>query len=98
MDLVFPKKGKNVGIIGAGPSGLTCGYYLARLGYDVDVYESHPVAGGVLAFGIPEYRLPKEVLEHEIKLIEQVGVRIHLNTEVGSDITFYQLKSNHDAL
>ena len=98
MDLVFPKKGKNVGIIGAGPSGLTCGYYLARLGYDVDVYESHPVAGGVLAFGIPEYRLPNEVLQHEIKMIEQVGVKIHLNTEVGSDVTFYQLKSKHDAL
>jgi NADH-quinone oxidoreductase subunit F len=98
MDLVFPKKGKSVGIIGAGPSGLTCGYYLARLGYDVEVYESQPVAGGVLAFGIPEYRLPKEVLQSEIRMIEQVGVKIHLNTEVGSDITFYQLKSKHDAL
>lgn len=98
MDLVFPKKGKSIGIIGAGPSGLTCGYYLARLGYDVDVYEAQPVAGGVLAFGIPEYRLPKEVLQHEIKMIEQVGVKIHLNTEVGSDITFYQLRSKHDAV
>lgn len=98
MDLVFPKRGKSVGIIGAGPSGLTCGYYLARLGYDVDVYESQPVAGGVLAFGIPEYRLPNEVLQHEIRLIEQVGVKIHLNTEIGTDMTFYQLKSNHDAL
>lgn len=98
MDLVFPKKGKSIGIIGAGPSGLTCGYYLARLGYDVDVYEAQPVAGGVLAFGIPEYRLPKDVLQHEIKMIEQVGVKIHLNTEVGSDITFYQLRSKHDAV
>ncbi len=98
MDLVFPKKGKSVGIIGAGPSGLTCGYYLARLGYDVDVYESQPVAGGILAFGIPEYRLPSYVLQHEIKQIEQVGVNIHLNTEVGSDITFYQLNNKHDAL
>ena len=98
MDLVFPKKGKSIGIIGAGPSGLTCGYYLARLGYDVDVYESQPVAGGVLAFGIPEYRLPIEVLRHEIRVIEQVGVRIHLGTEIGSDMTFYQLKSMHDAL
>lgn len=98
MDLVFPKKGKSVGIIGAGPSGLTCGYYLARLGYDVDVYEAQPVAGGVLAFGIPEYRLPKDVLQHEIKMIEQVGVKIHLNTEVGTDITFYQLRSKHDTV
>ncbi len=98
MDLVFPKKGRNVGIIGAGPSGLTCGYYLARLGYDVDVYESQPVAGGILAFGIPEYRLPSDVLQHEIKQIEQVGVNIHLDTEVGSDITFSQLKDKHDAI
>lgn len=98
MDLVFPKKDKSVAIIGAGPSGLTCGYYLARLGYDVDVYESQSVAGGVLAFGIPEYRLPEKVLQHEIKMIEQVGVKIHLNTEVGSDITFYQLRDKYDAV
>lgn len=97
-DLVFPKKNKKVAVIGAGPSGLTCGYYLARLGYEVDVYEAQPVAGGVLAFGIPEYRLPKDVLQHEIRMIEQVGVRIHLNTEVGKDISFYQLKCNHDAV
>lgn len=98
MDLVFPRKDKKVGIIGAGPSGLTCGYYLARLGYDVEVYEAQQVAGGILAFGIPEYRLPKHILEHEIKLIEQVGVKIKLNTEVGKDITFYQLKEKHDAI
>ncbi|NLT13168.1 MAG: NAD(P)-binding protein, partial [Clostridiales bacterium] len=54
-DIVFPKNGKRVAIIGAGSSGLTCGYYLVRIGYDVDVYESEAVAGGVLAFGIPEY-------------------------------------------
>ncbi|MCR4435495.1 MAG: NADH-quinone oxidoreductase subunit NuoF [Clostridiales bacterium] len=98
MDLVFPKKGISVGIIGAGPSGLTCGYYLARLGYDVEVYEAHQVAGGVLAFGIPEFRLPKDILQHEIKLIERVGVKIHLNTEVGTDITFYQLRNKHAAI
>jgi NADH-quinone oxidoreductase subunit F len=98
MDLVFPKKGKSIGVIGAGPSGLTCAYYLARLGYDVDVYESQPVAGGVLAFGIPEYRLPNEILQHEVNLIKQVGVKIHLNTEVGKDITFYKLCEKHDAV
>lgn len=98
MDLVYPKKGKSVGIIGAGPSGLTCGYYLARLGYDVDVYESQPVAGGVLAFGIPEYRLPKEVLDYEIRTIQQVGVNIHLNTDIGRDISFDTLRGQHDAI
>lgn len=97
-DIVFPKNGMSIGIIGAGPSGLTCGYYLARLGYDVHVYEAQPVAGGVLAFGIPEYRLPKDVLAHEIKLIEQVGVNIHLNTEVGKDITFDELRNKHQSI
>lgn len=98
VDIIFPDKGKSVGIIGAGPSGLTCGYYLARLGYDVEVYETHAVAGGVLAFGIPEYRLPKEILQQEIRLIQQAGVKIHLNTEVGKDILFADLKSKHDSI
>jgi len=98
MDLVFPKKGKSIGIIGAGPSGLTCGYYLARLGYDVEVYEQQPVAGGILAFGIPEYRLPKDILQKEIKSIEHVGVKINLNTEVGKDITFDTLREKHHAV
>ncbi len=98
LDLVFPKKDKSIGIIGAGPSGLTCAYYLARLGYDVEVYEQQPLAGGILAFGIPEYRLPKEILQKEIKLIEQVGVKIHLHMEVGKDISFDELKEKHHAL
>ncbi|MBG0764126.1 MAG: NAD(P)-binding protein, partial [Tissierellales bacterium] len=98
MDLVFPKKGKNIGIVGAGPSGLTCGYYLARLGYEVEIFESQPVEGGVLAFGIPEYRLPNDILEHEVKLIKQVGVKVHLNTEVGKDIEFEEIKNKFDAV
>lgn len=97
-DIVFPKNGKNVAIIGAGASGLTCAHYLVRIGYTVDVYESESVAGGVLAFGIPEYRLPKQVLAHEIELITQAGVTIHLNTEVGKDINFKALKLQYDAI
>lgn len=97
-DLVFPKNGKRVAVIGAGTSGLTCGYYLVRIGYDVDVYESESVAGGVLAFGIPEYRLPKKVLQHEIDLIVQAGVNIHLNIDVVKDVTFKSLRSKYDAV
>ena len=97
-DIVYPSNNKSIGIIGAGPSGLTCGYYLARLGYNVHTYEAQPVAGGVLAFGIPEYRLPKDVLQREIKLIEQAGVKIHLNTEVGRDVTFQELQERHNSL
>ena len=97
-ELISRKNGKSVGIIGAGPSGLTCARYLVRLGYDVDVYEQQPVAGGVLTFGIPEYRLPKNILAHEIGLIVNEGVRIHLNTMVGKDILMDDLKLKHDAV
>ena len=98
MQLTFPKNGKKVAVIGAGASGLTCAYYLVNIGYDVDVFESQSVAGGVLATGIPEYRLPKAILKHEIGLIEKAGVNIHLNKEVGKNIDFKQLREYYDAL
>ena len=98
QDIIFPKNGKKVAIIGAGASGLTCGYYLVRIGYDVDVYESESIAGGVLAFGIPEYRLPQKVITHEIELIKQAGVNIILNTEVGRDVYFQDLRKRYDAI
>ncbi|MEI7833001.1 MAG: FAD-dependent oxidoreductase, partial [bacterium] len=98
MDLVFPQKPESVGIIGAGPSGLTCAYYLARLGYSVTVYEAESVAGGMLAYGIPEYRLPKAILAKEIRLLEQVGVNIQTSVEVGKDISFAELKEKHSAI
>lgn len=97
-DMAFPKNGKSIGIIGSGPSGLACAYYLARLGYDVDVYERQSIAGGMLAFGIPEYRLPKNVLKREIDVIERQGVKIHLNTEVGVEISLKELRDKHDAI
>lgn len=91
-------KDKSIGIIGAGPSGLTCGYYLGLLGYNVVVYEASSIAGGMLSLGIPEYRLPNSVLSHEIKLVEQAGVSIRLNTEVGKEITFEEMQDKHDAI
>ncbi|MBN1615331.1 MAG: FAD-dependent oxidoreductase, partial [Deltaproteobacteria bacterium] len=92
------KKNKKVAVVGAGPAGLTAAYYLAIEGYDVDVFEALPVAGGWLAVGIPEYRLPKDVLRAEIKVIEDLGVKIHLNTKIGQDIPFEKLRSDYDAL
>jgi len=96
--IIHPKNGKHVSIIGAGAAGLTCGYYLVRMGYDVDIYESEDIAGGVLQYGIPEYRLPKHVLQHEIELIEREGVNIHLSTSVGKDIAFETLQRKSDAI
>ena len=74
------------------------GYYLAIEGYDVEVFESLPVAGGWLAVGIPEYRLPKDVLKAEIKVIEDLGVKIHLNKAIGKDIPFEKLQKEYDAV
>ena len=98
MQLTFAKKGKRVAVIGAGASGLTCAYYLVNIGYDVDVFESESVAGGVLAFGIPEYRLPEAILQHEIDLIRQAGVNIHLNKEIGKNLDFRNLREEYDAI
>lgn len=97
-DIVCSKNGLKVAIIGAGASGLTCGYYLARTGYEVDIYEQESVAGGVLAYGIPEYRLPSDILQREIDNICRSGVNILLNTEVGKDIGFKELKAQYDAI
>lgn len=97
-ETVWPANGKSVAIIGAGPSGLSCAYYLALSGYAVDVYDSAPVAGGVLSFGIPKWRLPRDVIAREVKAIEDVGVKIHLNTEIGRDLSFTELRTAHDAV
>lgn len=92
------KTGKRVAIIGSGPGGLTCGYYLALEGHDVTIFESLPVAGGMLAVGIPEFRLPRKILKYEIEMIEKIGVDIRLNTTVGKDITLAELRQQYDAV
>lgn len=84
-------KHEKVAILGAGPAGLTAGYYLALDGYPVTVFESQPVAGGMLAIGIPDYRLPKKVLNQEIEAIKSAGVEIRTGVIVGKDITFSDL-------
>jgi NADH-quinone oxidoreductase subunit F len=98
MQLTFAKKGKRIAVIGTGASGLTCAYYLVNIGYDVDVFESEKIAGGVLAYGIPEYRLPANILQHEINLIKQAGVNIYLNKEIGKDVSFNHLREGYDAI
>lgn len=80
-------KDKKVAVIGAGPAGLSGAYFLACKGYQVTVFESLPVAGGMLAVGIPDYRLPKEILAAEIKTITALGVEIQHNKTLGKDIT-----------
>ena len=86
-----PVRHEKVAIIGAGPGGLTCAHDLARLGYQVTVFESLPVAGGMLYVGIPEYRLPKKVLQREIDSIRDIGVEIKTNAPIGGDLTLNDL-------
>ena len=92
------KKNKKIAIVGAGPSGLTCGYYLSNEGFDVTVYESAPKAGGWLRYGIPEYRLPKTILDKEIKLMCSNGMKIKYNINIGTDISLNDLSRKFDAV
>jgi len=93
-----PFNHKKVCVVGAGPGGLSAAYYLALMGYGVKVIEALPVAGGMLMVGIPRYRLPREVIDREVAMVEDLGVEILYNTRFGADITLDQLKKeNYEA-
>ncbi len=94
----LPPTGKRVAVVGSGPSGLSCAYYLANNGHEVEVYECEKAAGGAMYWAIPDFRLPKEVLAREIRAVEAAGVAIHLGVRVGTDISFDQLRRDHDAV
>ena len=80
-------------MIGAGPGGMTAAYYLALKGYGVTVFEALPVAGGMMMLGIPRYRLPREVIDREVAMLEDLGVEFRFNTRYGKDITLDSLKA-----
>ena len=89
--------GKRVAIVGGGPSGLTAAYYLARMGHGVDLYDEHEKLGGMLRYGIPEYRLPKERLDEDIKVILRTGdIQVYCGRKIGEDYT--ELRKTHDAV
>ena len=87
------KRAERVAIVGGGPAGMSAAYYLARLGYPVTVFEAMPVPGGMMAIGIPEYRLPREVLRAEIERIVGLGVELRLDTAMGRDFTLGDLEA-----
>ena len=91
-------KGKSIGIVGAGPAGLTAGWFLGSKGYDAIVYENMPAAGGMLRYGIPEYRLPNADLDKEIEYITRAGVEIKCGINIPRDVTVDALLKKHDAV
>lgn len=90
---VKEKREEKVAIVGAGPAGLAAAYYLGLKGYPVKIFEALPEGGGMAAVGIPDYRLPRNILQYEIDVIRKVGVEIQYNARVGKDITLEQLKA-----
>lgn len=95
---VAASTGKKVAIIGAGPSGLTAAFDLAKLGHKVTVYEALDKPGGMTRWGIPEYRLPYEVIDQDVDIIRSLGVDIRCNVRIGKDISLEQLRDDHDAV
>ncbi|MBI3892506.1 MAG: FAD-dependent oxidoreductase [Candidatus Wallbacteria bacterium] len=91
-------KGKSVGIVGSGPAGLAGAHDLALLGFDVTIYELEQFLGGMLMVGIPEYRLPRQVVQAEVEVITSLGVKGVTGCTVGKDVTFPQLRERHDAV
>ncbi len=92
-----PSTGKKIAIIGGGPSGLTCAYYLQLMGHQCTVFEKHKKLGGMLIYGIPAYRLPRKQLQKDIDCILQTGVEVKLNTDVDDEM-MSKLKKEYDAM
>ena len=93
-----PATGKKVAIIGGGPSGLSCAYYLALMGHGVTVYEEREQLGGMLCYGIPSYRFPREKLDAEIESILSLGIEVHTGVTVGRDIWLEKLEQEYDCI
>ena len=90
--------GKSVAILGGGPAGLSCAYQLALKGHDVTIFDEHEFLGGMMRYGIPGFRTPREVLDAEIQRIIDVGVKTRMRTRVGTDITLEQIRKDFDAV
>ena len=93
-----PATGKKVGIVGAGPAGLTAAYYLQLMGHACTVFDAHEAPGGMLRYGIPSYRLPRDVIDREAAVIQKLGVEFKYNTRLGTDLTLDALRNQFDAV
>ncbi len=93
-----PSTGKRIAIIGGGPCGLTCAFYLQLMGHQTVVYEQRPKLGGMLRYGIPRYRLPEDMLQNDIDVILSTGVEVHTDISVGNDIQVVDIEREYDAV
>lgn len=100
LKLDFPgiTTNKSVAIIGAGPAGLSAANYLLRAGIKVDMYDRQPKAGGLMTYGIPGFKLDKEIVARRVRILEDAGMSLHTSCEVGKDLSFDDLASEHDAI
>ena len=94
---VAPSTGKKVAIIGAGPGGLSAAYFLQQKGHQCDIYEAQPYAGGWLRYGIPEYRLPNDLLQREVDSVTELGVNIFYNRKLGENLSYKEISEKYDA-
>ncbi|MFA8341561.1 MAG: molybdopterin-dependent oxidoreductase [Rhodothermaceae bacterium] len=97
MPEVEPSTGKKVAVIGGGPGGLSAAFFLQQKGHQCDIYEAAPQAGGWLRYGIPEYRLPNEILDKEIDTITELGVNIYTGKKLGENLPYKEIHENYDA-
>ena len=97
-EMTTNKRTEKIAVVGSGPGGLSAAYHLARLGFGVTIFEALPEPGGMLMYGIPEYRLPKEVLRKEIGYIRELGVEMKTGIRVGKDVTLPDLKKEYNAI
>jgi len=98
LDPLYPKTGKRVAIIGGGPAGLAAARELALYGHKPTVFEKYATPGGMMNQGIPEFRLPRDIIDNEIEQIRQLGVEVHCNQNIGTDTTIEELMRSHDAV
>ena len=98
MPELAPSTGKKIGIIGGGPGGLSAAYFLRASGHDVTIYDAMPQMGGMLRYGIPEYRLPGTIIDQEIAVIEKMGAKMINRVNIGRDLDFDYVRTNYDAV
>ncbi len=97
-EVVIEERPRKIAIVGSGPAGISCAVDLRKKGYQVTMFEALHMAGGVLQYGIPAFRLPKDIVDYELRHLEEIGVRIRLNSVVGQSITFKEMREQFDAI